>query len=44
MLMGLDVCVPSNDKCLLLGFLRDGLREGRLSRRAYDKIMGEKIL
>lgn len=40
MLMGLDICVPSNDTCPLLGFLRDGLAARTLSRRAFDKIMG----
>lgn len=39
-LMGLDICIPSNDKCLLIGFLRDGLAAGKLSRTAFDKIMG----
>ena len=40
LLMGLDICIPSNDKCELLQFLRDGLAGGNISRQAFDKVMG----
>ena len=40
LLMGLDVCWASNDKCDLLGFLRGGRATGRISQAAFDKVMG----
>ena len=40
LLMGLDICWPSNDKCPLLDFLRAALEEKKISRTAFDKIMG----
>ena len=40
LLMGLDICIPSNDQCELIPFLRDGLAQGRISQQAFDKVMG----
>ncbi|MFA6111249.1 MAG: amidohydrolase family protein [Candidatus Latescibacterota bacterium] len=41
LMMGLDICIPSNDRCELLGFLRRAHQEKRISPRAFAKIMGE---
>jgi hypothetical protein len=41
LLMGHDVCVPSNDACPLMGFLREALDAKRISQRAYQKVMGQ---
>jgi len=40
LLMGLDICWPSNDACPLLGFLRQAAEAGRISQRADEKLMG----
>ena len=40
LLMGLDICRPSNDACPLIGFLKDALETKKISRTAYDKVMG----
>ena len=40
LLMGLDICYPDNDEAALIGFLRNAVSEGRVSREAFDKIMG----
>jgi predicted TIM-barrel fold metal-dependent hydrolase len=41
LLMGLDICVPSNDRCELLGFLRQARDQKRIGERAFAKVMGE---
>lgn len=40
LLMGLDICTPTNDKCPLLGFLRESVAARKISEDAYQKIMG----
>lgn len=40
LLMGLDICTPTNDQCPLLGFLRDAVASGKISEKAYRKVMG----
>jgi predicted TIM-barrel fold metal-dependent hydrolase len=40
LLMGLDICTPANDKCQLLGVLRDAVTAAKISETAYRKIMG----
>ncbi len=40
LLMGLDICVPTNDACELVGYLREAVKAKRISERAYGKIMG----
>jgi len=41
LLMGLDICYPSNDKCPLIGYMKEALAAGKISQQVYDKIMGE---
>ena len=41
LLMGLDICWPSGRKrCRLLGLLREAVEDKKITRRAYNKIMG----
>jgi hypothetical protein len=40
LLMGLDICVPGNDKCELLVFLRAARERNCISAQAFDKVMG----
>ena len=40
LLMGLDICWPSNTACRLLDFLREGREQGKISQDAFTKIMG----
>jgi len=40
LLMGLDICIPSNDECALLTFLREASAQGKVSGQAFDKVMG----
>lgn len=40
LLLGLDICRPSNDECKLVGFLNDAVTTGSISRAAYEKVMG----
>ena len=44
LLMGLDICTPSNDKCELVYWLRDAVKKGKISRSAFDKVMGENAV
>jgi len=44
LLMGLDICYPSNAKCELVHWLREALKKGKISRVAFDKIMGENAV
>ena len=44
LLMGLDICYPSNDECPLLGFLRDAASGGKITQQAHDKIMGDNAV
>ncbi len=41
LLMGLDICVPSNDRCELLGFLRQAQRDSKIAPRVWAKVMGD---
>lgn len=40
LLMGLDICTPTNDTHPLLGFLRESVAARKVSESAYQKIMG----
>lgn len=40
LLMGLDLCLSDNDGFGLLDFLNNGVAEKKLSKRAFEKIMG----
>lgn len=44
LLMGLDICTPSNDKCELVYWLRDAHKNGNISPQAFDKVMGESAV
>jgi len=44
LLMGLDICLPSNDKCELVYWLRDALKKRKISPVAFDKVMGENAV
>lgn len=44
LLMGLDICVVTNDKCELIGFMREALAAKKISEKAYRKVMGENAV
>ena len=44
LLMGNDVCIPSNDQCELVDFLREGQAKGRISEQVFNKVMGDNAV
>ena len=44
LLMGLDICIPSNDKCELIHFMKEAVKNGNISQLAYDKVMGDNAV